>query len=921
MKPVDPTRIAQRMSLRAPLAESLTLLAKLATTTNVNKDTDIAQTHVSVATECPTFRNFEDGRPFPSLTFDIATGVGKTRLMGAFIAWLYLSGRSANFFVLAPNGTIYRKLVEDFTPGTKKYVFTGISEFATLPPVIVTGEDYQSGHGARRGQLKLGAGVYDDAATINIFNIQKINQTAEGSRELRIRKLSECIGQSYFEYLQDLPDLVLVMDESHRYRAKAGFATLNDLRPILGLELTATPFVQNGATKVPFNNVVYSFPLRKAMEAGYVKEPACTVRPDLKLDELTVEQLDLMKLKDGMRIHEETKTNLLLYAKENGRTAVKPFVLVVARDTTHADGLKTLMESAEFFEGSYKGKVIVVTSTQSGEEKEENIERLQKIEEANEPTEVVIHVHMLKEGWDVRNLYTLIPLNAAHSAQMIEQSIGRGLRLPYGERTGDPRADNLTVVAHDRYNEIIANSKQPGSMFQVKELVLPPGGPPVAPKPVEAPSTIEHLLGIAIATVTSGGATTELPLPTPARTRALVVPTSMTAAQGQAVAAAVFKVIQQSAKPGAGPFGGSKAFTTPAGKAQVAQAVTAQLGSAGLGLVAAHAAGVAAIVEQVAALAAEMTIEVPRVSVSPVGEVRFVIDPFVLDCSAMSWQAVENKLIVEQIRTGEQYEVNPELDLAPEQDIRDYIVRSITDADDLPYDDHADLLYDLAGQAIAHLTVRLRADDAVRNVVLGHQMQLGALIREQALAHGREIAGAYETKVASSCIGLTHVHVALPDGESPRTIWKAVSPLSATKGAVFSGMAKSIATVAKFDSDGERRMATVLEHDKAVLRWVKPSPGAFMIHLKGGANYNPDFVAMTTTAKYIAEIKADSEINDPGVQEKARAAAAWCAMASLHDPSGLPWRYAIIPDHVPEVNYTLEGLWKQYQWRDSAKAP
>ena len=244
---------------------------------------------------------------------------------------------------------------------------------------------------------------------------------------------------------------------------------------------------------------------------------------------------------------------------------------------------------------------------------------LQKVEDVDEPTEVVIHVHMLKEGWDVRNLYTLIPLNAAHSAQMIEQSIGRGLRLPYGERTGDPRADNLTVVAHDRYNEIIANSKQPGSMFQVKELVLPPGGPPAPPKPIEAPSAVEHWLGIAHATVTSGGATTELPLPKPVGAKPLVVPVSMTPAQAQAVAVAAFKIIQQAAKPGSGPFGGSKAFTTPAGKAQVVQAVTAQLGAAGLALVAVDAAGVASIVAQVAALATDMTIEVPRITVSPVG--------------------------------------------------------------------------------------------------------------------------------------------------------------------------------------------------------------------------------------------------------------------------------------------------------------
>ncbi|MFX3949949.1 DEAD/DEAH box helicase family protein, partial [Streptococcus suis] len=69
----------------------------------------------------PSMKMFE--RDFPSLCFALATGVGKTRLMGAMIAWLYLTGRSRHFFVLAPNLTIYEKLKKDFLMGNPKYVF------------------------------------------------------------------------------------------------------------------------------------------------------------------------------------------------------------------------------------------------------------------------------------------------------------------------------------------------------------------------------------------------------------------------------------------------------------------------------------------------------------------------------------------------------------------------------------------------------------------------------------------------------------------------------------------------------------------------------------------------------------------------------------------------------------------------------
>lgn len=69
--------------------------------------------------------------------------------MGAFISYLYLTGKSRHFFVLAPNKTIYEKLINDFSPESSKYVFKGIAEFATNPPLIITGDNYESGIGVR----------------------------------------------------------------------------------------------------------------------------------------------------------------------------------------------------------------------------------------------------------------------------------------------------------------------------------------------------------------------------------------------------------------------------------------------------------------------------------------------------------------------------------------------------------------------------------------------------------------------------------------------------------------------------------------------------------------------------------------------------------------------------------------------------
>jgi type III restriction enzyme len=146
-----------------------------------------------------------------------------------------------------------------------------------------------------------------------------------------------------------------------------------------------------------------------------------------------------------------TKVELLTYAHENDVAVVKPFMLVIARDTTHAAQLVGLMESSAFFDGRYQGKIIQVDSSKSGAAEEEMITRLLAVESHDEPTEVVIHVNMLKEGWDVTNLYTIVPLRTANARTLIEQSIGRGLRLPYGNRTGVTAVDRLNIVAHDRF--------------------------------------------------------------------------------------------------------------------------------------------------------------------------------------------------------------------------------------------------------------------------------------------------------------------------------------------------------------------------------------------------------------------------------------------------------------------------------------
>ena len=146
--------IANRLSLRPPQRDSLEILARVCEIVPLNKGADAAQAWRSSAPSSRTVTDFE--RDFPSLCFALATGVGKTRLMGAFIAYLHQAEGIHHFFVLAPNLTIYSKLIADFTPNTPKYVFQGLSDFAINPPEIITGDNYEGGRGIRARQTCFG---------------------------------------------------------------------------------------------------------------------------------------------------------------------------------------------------------------------------------------------------------------------------------------------------------------------------------------------------------------------------------------------------------------------------------------------------------------------------------------------------------------------------------------------------------------------------------------------------------------------------------------------------------------------------------------------------------------------------------------------------------------------------------------------
>jgi type III restriction enzyme len=880
--------IAGRLSLRAPQRKSLEILDRVIEIAPPSKSADFAATLAAVRSEFPSVTDFE--RDFPSLCFALATGVGKTRLMGAFAAYLRIAHGFNNFFVLAPNLTIYNKLIADFTPNTPKYVFKGISEFAVSPPVLTTGETFER-------QIASGGQLFP--TTINIFNIAKIASEVRGGRSPRIRSFREEIGESYFDYLASLPDLVLLMDESHRYRASAGMRAINELKPILGLEFTATPFTEGARGPIAFRNVIFDYPLARAMEDNFVKEPAVVTRKDFNPAGKSAEAIQTVKLEDGIRLHESVKVDLETYARENGERLVKPFVLVIARDTTHAAELMALIQSDVFFQGRYAGKVIQVDSSVK---EEETVEKLLTVEDSENPVEIVIHVNMLKEGWDVTNLYTIVPLRAANARTLIEQSIGRGLRLPYGKRTGVTAVDRLNIVAHDRFQEIIDEANNPNSPIRLKQLVLDDVDLTRKTTTIVASPTILTSLGLQSAPAQTAASQNA---PTPA----FIDP------EEQRVAQLAYEAFRKLARePDKVPS--VSYLTRPDVRALVVREVQTQYQARQLELegIEKPTPDVAAVIATTAQLMAERTIDIPRIVVMPQGEVKAGFRPFALALSGMRYPAPSEELWAKHLRTDQIDVIGLTQGNLLENRLEDYVVSGLIDFPDIAYDQHADFLYDLAGQVVRHLRTYLSEEEA-RQVLALHQSEIARAVHAQMQDHyWVDDTVEYHHEIRQ---GFTELKESAFTALDEPPLDYRVSPTDKSNMAryLFGGFTKCLSNVVKFHSESERKLAVILERE--ALKWLRPAKGQFQMFYRSGhehLEYQPDFVAEMENSIAMLEPKMSSQMTDKDVLAKRDVAVQWCSWATEHARtySGKSWRYALIPHDAVAENVTIDFLVKQF---------
>lgn len=881
--------IKQRLSLRQPLKESLDILVNLSDVLELEKEVDLKSELAKIQTLYPTCTDFE--REFVSICYSIATGVGKTRLMGACIAYLYLEKGVKNFFVLAPNLTIYNKLIEDFGNSSySKYVFSGIAEFVHNKPIIITGDNYN----------QVSSLFSETEIRINIFNVSKFAKETkpvkEGGKNMtpRIKRLSEYLGQSYWEYLSNLKDLVILMDEAHRYHADKSKEAINELKPILGIELTATPIDEKNNK---FKNVVYEYSLAIALKEGlYIKAPAIATRKDFDPKGKAPEEIEQIKIEDAINLHENIKVELELYHKQENKKLVKPLTLIAAKNTDHAKRLYEFINSSQFLDGSYIGKVLQIDSTSKNDEDVESL--FVSLEDNTNPIEIVIHVFMLKEGWDINNLYTICPLNAANSAILIEQTIGRGLRLPFnGERTGIDKLDRLTIVAHDNYDNILNEAKNPNSILNKTKLIEVIVDPYEAKQvAVEVISTINKKIEDEKAIIEKSNDVNKQQKLNQLDAKRLILNYLPTLALNTLV-----NKIDDAQKEGI--------------KREVLASITQEIYSRPQDIFSEienpkviEEANI--IYNQVVNEYKQQTIAIPRIAIQQ-GKAFPVFHNFDLDTSSLHYQKLKEEILIYGL-TNKKIDT---LEVTKSNNVRkplEMLMVELNNFDEIDYET-ADLQAKLCNQAIKAIEETLEDNADIRQVIRQWKKLIAEKIYNQMMIspdHFEIIQTDFEKPKVFPFVKIEDWNFTMVSNGYREYTDETMQPSQIQK-YIFRGFKKTAHPEYKFANRTEQTFSFILENDTEVLKWLRPSLYQFRIYWNHkGQTYQPDFVAETSDFIYMIETKAANEIASDEVRAKTKAALKYCQYANeyIKEHGGKQWKYALIPHDKVAKNNSFRGV-------------
>ena len=474
------------MNLRAPQAEALRELCDAL----IRLPRPLAKCTPEQRREFLMYREGWVHPYHPTFTFDLATGVGKTRLAGAVMALLWLTHEAQTFLILAPRRAVLRRFEDALNPRFREYIF--VDQNLVPEPLVVTADQVESPV-ATEDQ----SDIFAVGPRIYLLSPQLITTSD------RFKGRNEFTGKGLAQVLRERSDLVVIADEAHHVGRMAESTStawanaIRDLSPAFQLGLTATPRNEAGV------NVLYRYPLNRALLEGlYTKDVQLLVR---QFGEATLSQEDVdratIRFALGRLAIKEAAVQAVPIAPFPD---VKPVLVLFARDQQHAEEVGRWLVDEE---GLSDVEVLVTHSAMAKSEKD--IERLLGIESTTNSVRVVVNVQELTEGWDVTNVFVVAPLRAMATFQGALQAMGRGLRLPAGRRVGVKEADTLDVVCFgkeslERIIEQATSWAGHGPQEGTGIHIGPYDGPEVVPVKIMIPCQKEAALALCVLAIQHG---------------------------------------------------------------------------------------------------------------------------------------------------------------------------------------------------------------------------------------------------------------------------------------------------------------------------------------------------------------------------------------------------------------------------------